>query len=91
MFLYCSLLRSSEGFFHEASRIFAEKGLLREGIVKPVGAGEVRMRGGDACVALSLQPGRRKRPHPVQPDPRPYGNEAASRDYQYIFGWLMMV
>src|SRR5437016_6323544 len=39
MFLYCSLLRSSEGFFHEASRIFAEKGLLREGIVKPVGAG----------------------------------------------------
>ena len=55
MFLYCSLLRSSEGFFHEASRIFAEKGLLREGI------------------------------------PRPYGNEAASQDYQYIFGWLMMV
>ena len=54
-------------------------------IVKFVGAGEVWMRGGDACVALAgggrlTRPGRgrRKRPLPAQPNSRPYGYEGTS-------------
>jgi hypothetical protein len=54
----------------------------------PLKTGVEWMWGGDAlccCVALVLfprvfllLPGRRKRPHPTQPFPRPYGYEVAS-------------
>src|SRR5205823_13195149 len=64
---------------HEGSRIVAEAGLSGEGIAKPVGAGEVRKGEGTLASPIAgatMQvrgDGRRKRPLPSQPYPRPYG------------------
>ncbi len=61
--------------------MFAEVGIL--GIVKSVGAGEVRKGegtlaspvGGATMQAGAMDYGRRKRPLSTQPYPRPYGME----------------
>ena len=58
---------------------------MREGNGVPVGAGEVWMESGDACVALA-RGSRRTRdedegdasvPTPPHPNPRPYGSKGA--------------
>ena len=62
---------------------FTWVGYLREGNGVPVGAGEVWMESGDACVALA-RGSRRSRdedegdasvPTAPHPNPRPYGDE----------------
>src|SRR6266516_1848856 len=66
-------------------------GFSEERIVTPVGAGEVRKGGGDACVALRPPPnnGRRKRLHPTQPHSRPYGTNTLLKLVEKISECLM--
>jgi hypothetical protein len=76
--------------------MFVEKGLL--GIVKPVGAGEVRK--GEGTLASPIEgendAGRRNGRWATQASPLhttlppPLRIEASSQAYRYISGWLML-
>ncbi|TMD59552.1 MAG: hypothetical protein E6I91_20115 [Chloroflexi bacterium] len=66
---------------------FTWVGYLREGNGVPIGAGEVWMERGDACVALARgsrrsweeDEGDASVPSPHHPNPRPYGDEGPSQ------------
>ena len=68
--------------FWGGGRLYTGRFLGADRHIRRGGSGAVW--GGDACVALAgggkacTGRGRRKRPFPTQPYPRPYGNEGAS-------------
>ena len=56
----------------------ADRHIRRGGSGVDVGWGRLRRPRPAPVHAFPLQPGRRKRPYPAQPFPRPYGYEGAS-------------